>query len=57
MEYTQAISNLEMLSQEFERLANNPKNYNSEFSYYLETISYEMYRYANELKSTQHTLI
>lgn len=46
-----AIKNLELMSQELEKSANDPKNYNSDFSMYLEQMSWEMFRTANELKA------
>ena len=50
MNTTKAIENLQLLSQELERAANSPKVYNTEFAYYLELMSFEMHKQANELK-------
>lgn len=45
-----AVKNLEVLSEALEKASMNPKHYNSDFSYYLEQISWSMYRDAQELK-------
>lgn len=45
-----AINNLEMMSDALEKAANNPKHYNTDFSYYLEQLSWEMHKNARELK-------
>jgi len=45
-----AEQNLRVTSDILERCANSPKNINSDFSYYLEQMSWEMYRMANELQ-------
>jgi hypothetical protein len=45
-----AISNLEATSNALEKAANDPKNYNTLFAGYLDVISYETRRMANELK-------
>jgi len=46
----EAIKNLEMMSLELGKEANKPRNYNTEFSYYLEMMSFEMHKMANELR-------
>ena len=45
-----AIANLEMMSQALEKFANKQENYNNPYSQYLESMSFEMYKHANELK-------
>ncbi len=46
----EAISSLEVMSSELERLSNEPRNYNTDYSIFLAQLSAEMYRNANELK-------
>lgn len=46
----EAIKNLETLAVALEKAANCPKNYNTEFAQYLENMSWEMQKNANELK-------
>jgi len=46
----QAINNMELVSSAFEKAANDPKNYNTEFSYYLEQLSWDLYKDAQEIK-------
>jgi len=55
MNTKEAIKNLETMSLELGKEANNPKNYNSEFSHYLEVMSFEMHKYANELREMEYT--
>ena len=51
---SQSVSNLELLSRELEKAANNPKNYNTEFGYYLEQFSFDLHRNAQELKNRNY---
>lgn len=44
-----AINNLKMMSEAFDKAANHPKHYNSQFSYYLEQMSWEMHKQAQTL--------
>lgn len=46
-----AIQNLETISSALEKACNRPEFYNSDYSYYLEQMSWAMYRQAQELKS------
>lgn len=46
----EAIKNLETLAVALEKAANCPKNYNTEFAQYLENMSWEMQKNANELR-------
>lgn len=46
----QAVKNLEMISEAFEKVANDPKYYNTDFAYYLEQFSYDLYKDAREIK-------
>lgn len=46
----QAVKNLEMISAAFEKVANDPKYYNTDFAYYLEQFSFDLYKDAREIK-------
>lgn len=54
MNASQAINNLELISAALEKAANAPQNYNSEFAFHLERMSWEMHKQANELKALTH---
>lgn len=45
-----AIKNLENASHVLEKMANSEENYNATYSGYLENISWEMHKYANDLR-------
>ncbi len=47
---TDAIKNLESSSKALESFANKPENYNTDYAGYLELMSWEMLRKANQLK-------
>ena len=51
---TDAIKNLEVMSRVLETHANKSENNDSEFSNYLEILSWEMLKQANELKSMNY---
>lgn len=46
-----AISNLQIMSKELERLSMSPKIYSTQFGAYLEQLSHEMWRNSNDLTS------
>lgn len=46
----QGYKNLLILSDAFEKAANDPKYYNTDFSYYLDQFSHQLYRDAQEMK-------
>lgn len=46
----EAVTNLNILSAALGEAANRNENYNTEYASYLENISWEMYKYANELR-------
>lgn len=48
------INNLEKTSQALEKAANTPENYNTQFAFYLEQMSWEMHKHANELKEINY---
>ena len=47
---TEAIKNLEVMSEALEKHANKQENYNKPYAEYLEHISFEMFKHANELR-------
>lgn len=47
----EAISNLQLMSKELERLSVSPKIYSTQFGAYLEQLSHEMWRNSNDLSS------
>lgn len=51
---TEAIKNLETTTHVLDKFVNDPKNYNTVYSHYLEQMSWEMVRQANELKEIQN---
>jgi len=53
MNTKEAISNLELMSQALEKAANEPKNYNTDWAYYLEQMSWQMHKHANDLRDLE----
>jgi hypothetical protein len=49
-----SIKNLDAVSDEFDRLANLPQNYNNHLSPYLDMMCFEMRRMKNELQNNIH---
>ncbi len=47
----EAISNLQLMSKELERLSMSPKIFPTGFGAYLEQLSHQMYKDANDLSS------
>jgi hypothetical protein len=47
---TETISNMELISIALEKVANKQENYNKPYAEYLEHISYDIRKSANELK-------
>lgn len=56
MNTKQAISNLEKMSVALSKAANKPRNYNSPFAIYLEQMSWEMHKNANELRDLEYLI-
>lgn len=54
MNAKQAIENLRIMSATLENAANRPENYNTPYSQYLENISYEMFKHANQLQELDY---
>ena len=57
MNAKQAIDTLEYISSELDKVANSPENYNSDWAYYLEQMSWQIYKYANELRVLEYKLV
>lgn len=49
-----AISNLDKMSQALDKVANKPENYNSDWAYYLEQMSWSLHKHANELRDLEY---
>ena len=54
MNTREAINNLELMSQALERAANKQENYNSDWSYYLEEMSWSLHKHANDLRDIEY---
>lgn len=54
MNANEAIKNLESISSALEKAANKPENYNTEWAYYLEQMSWSMHKHANELRELEY---
>lgn len=46
----EAIDSLELMSSELEKFANRHETYNTDYALYLEHLSWEMTKHANELR-------
>lgn len=46
----ESLNSLEMLSNEFDRIASDPKNHNNSLTQYLEIMSWEMHKMKNEAR-------
>lgn len=56
MDARQTVSNLHKMSHTLSEAANKPENYNTDWAYYLEQISYDLSRQANELSGLMSLL-
>jgi hypothetical protein len=45
-----AIDNLRRVSEALDKYANRPENYNSSYASYLETLSWDMFKHANDIE-------
>ncbi len=54
MNTKEAISNLELIGKALEKAANKPENYNSDWACYLEQMSCQMHKQANELRDIEY---
>ncbi len=54
MNTKEAIKNLELISCAFDKTANKPEIYNTEFAYYLEQMSWSLHKQANELRELEY---
>jgi hypothetical protein len=51
---SEAIINLEKISEALEKFANKQENYNSPYAQYLEQMSFEMYKMKNDLSEINY---
>lgn len=56
MTVKEAIKNLELMSETLGTEANKPKHYNTDWAYYLEQMSWQMQRNANDLREIDSML-
>lgn len=56
MNANEAIKNLELMSETLEKVANKPENYNTEWAYYLEQMSWSMHKHAADLREISELL-
>lgn len=56
MNTNEAVTNLELISSALEQAANKPENYNTDWAYYLEQMSWQMQKHANELRTIEYLL-
>lgn len=56
MNTKEAITNLEQVSLALEKAANKPENYNTDWAYYLEQMSWQMQKQASELRTIEYLL-
>lgn len=56
MNANEAIKNLETMSAVLEKCANKPENYNTEWAYYLEQMSWSLHKHANDLREISEYL-
>jgi hypothetical protein len=54
MNTKEAIRNLDLMSVALEKVANKPENYNTDWAYYLEQMSWSLYKHANELRDLEY---
>ena len=50
MNTEEAIRNLELISTTLDKTANKPENYNTEWAYYLEQMSFQMHKMSQDLR-------
>ncbi len=49
-----AINNLELMSAALSKSANKPENYNTDWAFYLEQMSFQMNKQASELRDIEY---
>lgn len=54
MNANEAINNLELMSKTLEKVANKPENYNTDWAYYLEQMSWSLHKQASELRELEY---
>ncbi len=56
MDSSEAIKNLELVSAALDKAANKPENYNTDWAYYLEQMSWSLHKQANDLRDLEYLL-
>lgn len=56
MDSGEAIRNLELVSAALDKVANKPENYNTDWAYYLEQMSWSLHKQANDLRDLEYLL-
>lgn len=54
MDTLQTVSNLEKMGQVLSTAANKPENYNTDWAYYLEQMSFSLFRQADDLRDLMY---
>lgn len=54
MDTLQTINNLEKMGQTLGKAANKPENYNTDWAFYLEQISFSLHKQAEDLRELMH---
>lgn len=54
MNAKEAIRNLETIGSALDKAANKPENYNTDWAHYLEQMSFEMTKHANDLRELDY---
>lgn len=54
MNTQEAVKNLDLMSSALEKVANKPENYNTEWAFYLEQMSWQMHKMSNEIKDMEY---
>lgn len=54
MNTQEAVRNLDLMSNALEKVANKPENYNTEWAFYLEQMSWQMHKMSNEIKDMEY---
>ncbi len=54
MNAKQVITDLQKLSQTLSETANAPENYNTDWAQYLENMSFELFKHANEIRDLEY---
>ncbi len=56
MDAQEAIRNLQLVSDALDKAANKPENYNTDWAFYLEKMSWSLHKHANDLRDLEYLL-